>query len=59
MKERLTIAMDGPAGSGKSTIAQRLAEELDYLYSKFRFDVSCNDAFIPPEKGWIRRTCQC
>ena len=32
MKERLTIAMDGPAGSGKSTIAQYLAEELDYLY---------------------------
>jgi cytidylate kinase len=32
MKERLTIAMDGPAGSGKSTIAQRLAEKLDYLY---------------------------
>ena len=32
MKERLTIAMDGPAGSGKSTIAQCLAEKLDYLY---------------------------
>ena len=32
MKEHLTIAMDGPAGSGKSTIAQRLAETLDYLY---------------------------
>ena len=32
MKERLTIAMDGPAGSGKSTIGQRLAEKLDYLY---------------------------
>ena len=32
MKAHLTIAMDGPAGSGKSTIAQRLAEELDYLY---------------------------
>ncbi len=32
MKEQLTIAMDGPAGSGKSTIAQRLAEKLDYLY---------------------------
>ena len=32
MKERQTIAMDGPAGSGKSTIAQRLAEKLDYLY---------------------------
>ena len=27
MKERLTIAMDGPAGSGKSTIAQQLAEK--------------------------------
>lgn len=32
MKERLTITMDGPAGSGKSTIAQCLAEKLDYLY---------------------------
>ena len=32
MKERLTIAMDGPAGSGKSTIAQQLAKKLDYLY---------------------------
>ena len=32
MKERLTIAMDGPAGSGKSTIGQRLAKKLDYLY---------------------------
>ena len=32
MKERLTIAIDGPAGSGKSTVAQRLAEALDYLY---------------------------
>ena len=32
MKARLTIAMDGPAGSGKSTIAQCLAEKLDYLY---------------------------
>ena len=32
MKERLTIAMDGPAGSGKSTIAQHLADKLDYLY---------------------------
>ncbi len=26
------IAIDGPAGSGKSTIAQRIAEELGYLY---------------------------
>ncbi len=27
-----TIAIDGPAASGKSTLAKRLAEELDYLY---------------------------
>lgn len=26
------IAIDGPSASGKSTLAQRLAEELDYLY---------------------------
>jgi len=28
----LTIAIDGPAASGKSTLAHALAEELDYLY---------------------------
>lgn len=28
----LTIAMDGPAGSGKSTVAQRVAERLELLY---------------------------
>jgi CMP/dCMP kinase len=27
-----TIAIDGPAASGKSTIAEKLASELDYLY---------------------------
>src|ERR1700722_15973890 len=26
------IAIDGPAGAGKSTIAQRLAERLGYVY---------------------------
>ena len=26
------IALDGPAGAGKSTIARRLAAELDYVY---------------------------
>ena len=26
------IAIDGPAGSGKSTVAQRLAQRLGYLY---------------------------
>lgn len=28
----MTIAMDGPAGSGKSTVAQRVAEKLGLLY---------------------------
>jgi cytidylate kinase len=29
---RLTIAIDGPAGSGKSSVARRVAALLDYLY---------------------------
>jgi cytidylate kinase len=29
---RLTIAIDGPAGSGKSSVARRIAELLQYLY---------------------------
>jgi cytidylate kinase len=29
---RLTIAIDGPAGSGKSSVARRIALELGYLY---------------------------
>lgn len=30
--ERLTIAIDGPAGSGKSTVARQVAAMLGYLY---------------------------
>jgi len=30
--ERLTIAIDGPAGAGKSTVARRVAQRLGYLY---------------------------
>jgi cytidylate kinase len=29
---KLTIAIDGPAGSGKSSVARRVAELLQYLY---------------------------
>ena len=29
---KLTIAIDGPAGSGKSSVARRIALELNYLY---------------------------
>lgn len=32
MSENLIIAIDGPAASGKSTAAKRLAKELGYLY---------------------------
>ncbi|MDD3652789.1 MAG: (d)CMP kinase [Desulfotomaculaceae bacterium] len=32
MDLRPNIAIDGPAGSGKSTVARRVAEELGYLY---------------------------
>ncbi len=32
MDEKKIIAIDGPAGSGKSTLGRRLAENLGYLY---------------------------
>ena len=32
MNKTIAIAIDGPAGAGKSTIARRLAEKLGYIY---------------------------
>ena len=32
MEKKISIAVDGPAGAGKSTIARRLAKEMGYRY---------------------------
>ena len=32
MAKKISIAIDGPAGAGKSTVARRLAKELGYYY---------------------------
>jgi CMP/dCMP kinase len=32
MKKKITIAIDGPSGSGKSSTARLLAEKLEYIY---------------------------
>ena len=32
MEKKISIAVDGPAGAGKSTIARRLAQEMGYRY---------------------------
>ncbi|MET3696134.1 cytidylate kinase [Bacillus oleivorans] len=31
-KEKISIAIDGPAAAGKSTVAKRIAKELSYIY---------------------------
>jgi cytidylate kinase len=32
LEKRITVAIDGPAGAGKSTLARRIAAKLGYLY---------------------------
>lgn len=36
-----SIAIDGPAGAGKSTIAKRIAKELQFIYVDTGAYVSC------------------
>ncbi len=38
---RYNIAIDGPAGAGKSTIAKRLAKELGAIICRYRCHVPC------------------
>ena len=37
--KKIAIAIDGPAGAGKSSISKVVANELGYLY-RYRFHVS-------------------
>ncbi len=32
MKKGYNVAIDGPAGAGKSTIAKRIAKEMNFIY---------------------------
>jgi cytidylate kinase len=32
LSKRITVAIDGPAGAGKSTLARRVADKLNFLY---------------------------
>ena len=32
MKTNLTIAIDGPAAAGKSTVAKKVAQQLSFIY---------------------------
>ena len=48
--QKLTIAIDGPAGSGKSSVARRVANVLGYLYHGQRGDVPGGGAEIAAAK---------
>ena len=42
MAKKYSIAIDGPAGAGKSTIARRIAGEMGFYYVDMTYEV-CND----------------
>ena len=53
------IAIDGPAGAGKSTIARRVAKELSFIYltdtffyiCRYRSHVSCHGALSSAQRS--------
>lgn len=61
---KYTIAIDGPAGAGKSTIAKRLAKELGYVYvdtgAMYRAMAVCflRLGLVPEDKEGISKACQ-
>lgn len=46
---RYNIAIDGPAGAGKSTIAKRLAKELGAIYVDTGCHVPCHGILFYPK----------
>ena len=47
---QISIAIDGPASSGKSTVAKILAKELNYIYTDTGASSICNAKSPPGNK---------
>ena len=55
MKNGFVVAIDGPAGAGKSTIAKRIAKKLGYIYvDKYNFKKKCKQ-IVEDIKKELRR----
>ncbi len=63
MKTKLIIAIDGPGGAGKTTVAKRIAEELNYIhidsgamYRAVTWKV-LNESIDPQDKNKVVKLC--